>query len=203
MDVVIATRNRNKVEEISQMLQGSKFKVISLLDFKDRNLPEIQEDGLTFEENARNKALTIAKMTGRLTLADDSGLMVDALNGRPGVLSARYSGENATPEENNRKLLDEIKDVPTKKRTARFVCVVAIARPSGKVHVVEGRCEGLIAKEIRGETGFGYDPLFIVPEYDKTFAELGIAVKNRISHRAIAIQKAVEVLTGLSEHEKG
>jgi len=203
MDVVIATRNRNKVEEISQMLQGPKFQVISLLDFKDRNLPEIQEDGLTFEENARNKAVTIAKMTGRLTLADDSGLMVDALNGRPGVLSARYSGENATPEENNRKLLDEIKDVPTKKRTARFVCVVAIARPSGKVHVVEGRCEGLIAKEIRGETGFGYDPLFIVPEYDKTFAELGIAVKNRISHRAIAIQKAVEVLTGLSEHEKG
>ncbi|MEK6776562.1 MAG: XTP/dITP diphosphatase [bacterium] len=203
MDVVIASTNRNKVEEISQMLKGSKFKIISLLDFKDKNLPEIEEDGLTFEENARKKALIIAKLTGRLTLADDSGLMVDTLNGRPGVHSARYSGKDATPEENNRKLLEELKDVPTKKRTARFVCVIAVARPSGKVSVVEGLCEGLIAKEIRGADGFGYDPLFIVPEYDKTFAELGSAVKNKISHRAIAIQKAVEILTGLSEQEKG
>lgn len=203
MDVVIASTNRNKVEEILQMLQGSKFKIISLLDFKDKNLPDIEEDGLTFEENARKKALVIAKLTGRLTLADDSGLVVDTLNGRPGVHSARYSGKDATPEENNRKLLEDLKDVPTKKRTARFVCVIAVARPSGKVSVVEGLCEGLIAKEIRGAEGFGYDPLFIVPEYDKTFAELGSAVKNKISHRAIAIQKAVEILTGLSEQEKG
>lgn len=203
MDVVIASTNRNKVEEISQMLKRSKFKIISLLDFKDKNLPEIEEDGLTFEENARKKALIIAKLTGRLTLADDSGLMVDALNGRPGVHSARYSGKDATPEENNRKLLEELKDVPTKKRTARFVCVIAVARPSGKVSVVEGLCEGLIAKEIRGVEGFGYDPLFIVPEYGKTFAELGSAVKNKMSHRAIAIQKAVEILAGLSEQEKG
>ncbi len=168
MDVVIATRNQNKIDEIAQILQGTNFRIISMQDIKD--LPDIIEDGLTFEENARKKALSIAKLTGRITMADDSGLVVDALNGSPGVISARYSGEDATPQKNNRKLLDELKDVPVKKRTARFVCVIAIARPSGKVSVVEGRCEGLIAKELRGEEGFGYDPLFVIPEHSKTFA---------------------------------
>jgi XTP/dITP diphosphohydrolase len=201
MDVVIATRNQNKIDEIAQILQGKNFRIISMQDIKD--LPEIIEDGLTFEENARKKALSIAKLTGRVTMADDSGLVVDALNGRPGVISARYSGEDATPQKNNLKLLEELEGVPVKKRTARFVCVIAVARPSGKISVAEGRCEGLIAKELRGEEGFGYDPLFVIPEHNKTFAELGSAVKNKISHRAIALEKATEVLNKLSEQEKG
>jgi XTP/dITP diphosphohydrolase len=201
MDVVVATNNPNKIEEIIQILKDTDFRVISMNDLK--NIPEILEDGLTFEENARKKALTIAKLTGRITLADDSGLVVDALNGRPGVKSARYSGENASPQENNRKLLEALKDVPMKKRTARFVCVIAIAMPSGKVSVVEGKCEGLIARELRGEEGFGYDPLFIEPDSDKTFAELGSTVKNKISHRAIAIEKATKILTEVSRKEKG
>jgi len=201
MDVVIATRNQNKIDEIAQILQGKNFRIISMQDIKD--LPEIIEDGLTFEENARKKALSIAKLTGRVTMADDSGLVVDALNGRPGVISARYSGEDATPQKNNLKLLEELEGVPVKKRTARFVCVIAVARPSGKISVTEGRCEGLIAKELRGEEGFGYDPLFVIPEHNKTFAELGSAVKNKISHRAIALEKATEVLSKLSEQEKG
>lgn len=196
MDVVIATKNQNKIEEIKQILKDTEFRVISSNELKD--LPDVVEDGLTFEENARKKALSIAKLTGRLTLADDSGLEVDALNKRPGVYSARYAGEDATPQENNKKLLKELKNVPVKKRTARFVCVIAIARPSGKVSIAEGKCEGMIAKELRGQEGFGYDPLFIIPEHNKTFAELGSDVKNQISHRAIALKKATEILTDSS-----
>jgi XTP/dITP diphosphohydrolase len=200
MDLIIATKNRNKLEEIRQILAETGLKVMGTTDIQ--SLPDVVEDGLSFEENARKKALTIAKLTGRLTLADDSGLVVDALNGRPGVLSARYSGENATPAENNRKLLDELKGVPMKKRTARFVCVMALARPSGKVSVVEGRAEGIITSELRGGEGFGYDPLFLVPEKGKTFAEMAPAEKNRISHRAIALQKAAEVLGAIGRQEK-
>ena len=201
MDLVLATTNQNKIAEICQILDGQNLNIISMNDIP--SLPEVEEDGLTFEENARKKALTIAKLTGRLTLADDSGLVVDALNGRPGVLSARYSGDDATPAKNNEKLLHELEDVPVKKRTARFVCVIAIARPSGKVFVAEGECEGLIARELRGEQGFGYDPLFIVPDREKTFAELGAAEKNKISHRAIALENAAQILRDLLNTEKG
>ncbi len=201
MDLVIATKNRNKLEEIRQILAGTDLKVLGTADIQ--SLPDVVEDGLTFEENARKKALTIAKLTGRLTLADDSGLVVDALNGRPGVHSARYSGENATPAENNRKLLEELKDVPMKKRTARFVCVMALARPSGKVSVVEGRAEGIITSELRGREGFGYDPLFLVPDEGKTFAEMSSEAKNKISHRARALQKAADVLRTIVRQEKG
>lgn len=201
MDLVLATTNQNKIREICQILDGQNLNIISMNDIP--SLPEVEEDGFTFEENARKKALTIAKLTGRLTLADDSGLVVDALNGRPGVLSARYSGDDATPAKNNEKLLHELEDVPVKKRTARFVCVIAIARPSGKVFVVEGECEGLIARELRGEQGFGYDPLFIVPDREKTFAELGAAEKNKISHRAIALENAAQILRDLLDTEKG
>ncbi len=200
MDLVIATKNRNKLEEIRQILAGTGLRVLGSADIQA--LPDVVEDGLTFEENARKKALTIAKLTGRLTLADDSGLVVDALNGRPGVLSARYSGENATPAENNQKLLEELKDIPMKKRTARFVCVMALARPSGKVSVVEGRAEGLITSELRGREGFGYDPLFLVPEKGKTFAEMTSTEKNRISHRAVALHKAAEILGAVARREK-
>ena len=201
MDLVLATTNQNKIREICQILDGRNLNIISMNDIP--SLPEVEEDGLTFEENARKKALTIAKLTGRLTLADDSGLVVDALNGRPGVHSARYSGEDATPAKNNEKLLHELQDVPAKKRTARFVCVIAIARPSGKMFIAEGRCEGLIARELRGEQGFGYDPLFIVPDREKTFAELGAAEKNKISHRAIALQEAARILGDVLDTEKG
>ncbi len=201
MDVVIATRNPNKLEEIRQILAGTKFNVIGIGEIP--SMPEVEENGLTFEENARKKALTIAKFTGRLTLADDSGLVVDALNGRPGVLSARYAGPDATPAGNNRKLLEELRDVPMKKRTARFICVVAIARPSGKVLLAEGRCEGMITREIRGKEGFGYDPLFLIPDRQLTFAELGAEEKNKISHRAVALRKASGILMRMNENEKG
>ncbi|NOY53440.1 MAG: XTP/dITP diphosphatase [Deltaproteobacteria bacterium] len=201
MDVIVASRNPNKVEEIRQILTGSNLRIISMDDIP--SLPDVREDGLTFEENARKKALEIAKLTGRLTLADDSGLVVDALNGRPGVYSARYSDPDATPEKNNAKLLEELREVPMKRRTARFVCVIAIARPSGKVDLAEGRCEGLIATELRGSQGFGYDPLFVIPEREMSFAELGTEEKNKISHRSIALQKAAKIILGLPEQEKG
>ena len=200
MDVVIATRNPDKVREIAQILEGRAGRILTMDDIDD--LPEVEEDGLTFEENARKKALAVARFTGRVAMADDSGLVVDVLHGRPGVHSARYAGPDATPEKNNRKLLEELEGVPLKKRTARFVCVIAIATPSGKVFVAEGRCEGLIAREPRGRTGFGYDPLFLVPDEGKTFAELGPEVKNRISHRALALERAVRLLEELGASEK-
>jgi len=135
--VVIATRNPDKVREIAQILEGRAGRILTMDDIDD--LPEVEEDGLTFEENARKKALAVARFTGRVAMADDSGLVVDVLHGRPGVHSARYAGPDATPEKNNRKLLEELEGVPLKKRTARFVCVIAIATPSGKVFVAEGR----------------------------------------------------------------
>ncbi len=192
MKIFIATRNKNKIKELKTCLEGLNIDILSYDDIE--NLPEIVEDDKSFEENAVKKATTLARATGILTIADDSGLIVDALDGRPGVLSSRYAGENATDKENNEKLLDELKDVSEENRTARFVCSIAIADPDGLIKVVEGICEGHIAAEERGNEGFGYDPLFIKNEYNKTFAELGLNIKNRISHRALALEKAVLVI---------
>jgi XTP/dITP diphosphohydrolase len=190
--LVVATRNCGKLIEIAELLHEHDIKLFSLLDFP--KMPEIIEDGDTFEENAVKKARETFQYTGLPSLADDSGLEVDALNGAPGVQSSRYAGETATDEQNIDKLLAALIDLPLEERTARFRCVIAFADASGEVHVTEGTCEGVIGFESRGSDGFGYDPVFIVREYGKTFAELGSDIKNRISHRAVALEKMRDVL---------
>jgi len=186
-ELLVATRNVGKVTEIQGLLDEYGIKVTSLWDYPD--MPEIVEDGKTFEENAAKKALIIAKHTGRIVMGEDSGLEVKALNWRPGIYSARYSGEEATDEENNRKLLEELKSVPRLKRQARYRSFIALANPQGVLGVVDGKCAGLIALIPQGNNGFGYDSLFIVPSYNKTFGQLNPAIKAKISHRARALWK--------------
>lgn len=185
MEIVLATKNSDKIREINSIMKGIKF-----LSLKDS--PEIKEDGKTLRQNAILKAETIANHTGRIALADDSGLEVDALGGMPGVMSARFAGEKVSYTENNRKLLELMKGVS--KREAKFRCVMALACPRTKTIVREGICRGRIAKKSRGTHGFGYDPVFVVSGYNKTFAELLPSVKNSISHRAKALKKLDKVL---------
>ncbi len=196
LKIVLATKNRGKIEEIRSILKDSDIKgdieISSLLDYP--GIPEIGEDGATFSENARKKALTVAAYTGLTACADDSGLVVDALDGAPGIYSARFAGERASDSENIKKLLRLLRSIPYEKRTARFICVIALATPDGHVNLVDGECPGMIATEERGASGFGYDPVFIVSAYGKTFAELGREVKNKISHRAIALGKLCGLL---------
>ena len=192
--LVIASQNLNKVKEIKSILVDLNYEVLPA--FQVIGTLEIEEDGSTFEENAKKKALLTAKAADCLALADDSGLEVAVLNNQPGVYSARYAGEQATDEDNNQKLLSALADIPEGSRQARFRCVIAIADPQGKVVTCEGICNGRITFEPRGDNGFGYDPLFLVEEYGKTFAELETGIKNKISHRAMALQKAKEILAG-------
>lgn len=189
MKLVLATGNKGKLKEMRHLLDQSGFEVLGLEDFE--GLPEVVEDGDTFDANARKKAQTIADLTGYLTLADDSGLVVEALDGQPGVHSARYAGEPSDDGANNRKLLGALEGVPQEKRKAAFHCSMALCIPSGDCSFFSGRVEGVILEEARGEGGFGYDPLFLVREYGKTMAELPIEVKNRISHRGQALKKVV------------
>jgi XTP/dITP diphosphohydrolase len=191
-EVVIATRNPGKLREIKAILSSLPLKFLSLEDFPD--LPEVVEDGATFAENAGKKARTIADFTGRPAIADDSGLAVDALQGRPGVFSSRYAGENATDGDRCQKLLEEMASIPEGKRQARFVCAMAVARPEGRMEVVEGECSGWITLTPRGKHGFGYDPIFFVPQFGKTMAELEPEEKNRVSHRARALEKLKGIL---------
>ena len=184
MKIVVATRNRHKLDEIRAILGVPDL--LSAFDFP--NVPDVVEDGATFEANAIKKAVALARATGLRALADDSGLEVDALGGAPGVYSARYAGEPANHARNNEKLLHAM--AGRTDRTARFRCVLALAGPDGSVHVVDGRCEGRIIDELRGTEGFGYDPLFVPDGFDKTFAELSSEEKNRISHRGRALAKA-------------
>jgi XTP/dITP diphosphohydrolase len=186
--LLLASRNQHKIEELQQMLAGLNIEVISLDDVPD--MPVIEEDGNTFSENASKKARLTTMHTGFTCLADDSGLVVDALRGQPGVYSARFAGEDADDQKNNRKLLQMLQGFDGEKRRARFVCVIAISDPQGNVHTVEGTCEGRIDYEERGTGGFGYDPLFIPEGYSQTFAELSREEKNRISHRGQALLKA-------------
>ena len=186
-EVVLATANKGKVREFSGLLEGVFGKVISLSDLDSP--PEVIEDGITFRENALKKARMIAQYSGKLTLADDSGLEVEALDGHPGIYSARYSGEGATASTNIAKLLEELGT--NNNRNARFVCVLALVDPNGEELVVEGFCEGEILDKPRGEGGFGYDPVFYLPDRKKTMAQVDPETKNRISHRA----KACELLT--------
>ena len=192
MELLVATRNRNKVRELEALLADTELKVRSYRDFP--GAPEVPETGQTFAENATTKAVTLATHTGRLTIADDSGLEVDALDGRPGVISARYAGPNATDVENNEKLLGELEGVPEPQRTARFRCAIALATPEGLIGVVEGVCDGRIATEPGGTEGFGYDPIFVKDDMVKTFAELPLELKNRVSHRGRALEKALMLL---------
>ena len=197
MKLVLATRNNGKVREISDMLEAqTELQLLSLHNYPDA--PIVVEDGTTYEENAIKKASTLAKYTGHLTMADDSGLEVDALDGAPGVHSARYGGENASDQDRITKLLDAIQSVPDDQRLGRFICAVAIADPLSQPEVVRGVCEGRIIHTPRGEAGFGYDPIFVPAGYDKTFAELGDEIKNRISHRARALGKARKRLSEMN-----
>jgi XTP/dITP diphosphohydrolase len=193
MKLLIATRNRGKKREYARLLEGLEVELIALDDLGVTKT--IKEDGASYTENALLKARGYAAATGLLTLADDSGLEVDALDGAPGVLTARYAGEGATDEQRYSLLLEQLKDVPHEHRTARFRCVIALAWPDGRVEITEGVCEGRITREPRGEHGFGYDPVFYVPEYGCTMAELPPEIKNRISHRARAATVASEILS--------
>ena len=194
MELLIATGNKNKVRELQEMLDADKWQVKSLKDYPQVVIPE--EDAPDFLGNAFIKAEAAAKQTGLLTLADDSGLVVDALNGAPGVLSARYAGEGHDDDANNQKLLKELGNLPLEKRTARFVSCIALVTPEGKKYSAEGVCEGKIGFEEKGDEGFGYDPLFIVEGLDKTMSELTLEEKNSVSHRGRALK---EILIKLNE----
>ncbi len=186
--LLIATGNRKKLEELRALLQGVPFDIVSPADIGLRQ--DTAETGDTFEENARLKAVSLAKQSGLLTLADDSGLEIEALDGQPGVMSARYAGENASDSRRIEYLLSKLAGVPPEKRGARFRCVVAVATPGGKVELCSGECKGYIALQPKGRNGFGYDPVFFIPELGCTMAELPPAKKHQISHRGQAIRKA-------------
>lgn len=187
IEIVVATRNQGKLAEIRAALADLDIKVVCLDDFPDA--PEIPEDGETFRENAWKKASAIAGHTGKFALADDSGLVVDALGGAPGVYSARYAGEDAGDESNNEKLLEELKKLPEAPRTARFVCVIVVATPQGGSLTTEGSCEGEILERPRGQHGFGYDPLFFHPPLNATFSEIDTTQKLEVSHRGKALRE--------------
>lgn len=188
--IVLASRNRKKTQEVAEILAPHGFEVIPVTQFPD--VPEVIEDGNSFAENAAKKASEVARALGTWTIGEDSGLAVDALQGAPGIYSARYSGPDATDSANNAKLVDALSDVPEEQRGAGYICSVALANPAGDIRVaVEGTCRGRIIDEPRGSGGFGYDPHFLIPEYHRTFAELGAVVKHRLSHRARAFAQFV------------
>lgn len=195
--LLLASRNRHKLEELRQMLRGLEIEILSLDNVRD--MPVVEEDGDTFKANASKKARLTAIHTGYVSLADDSGLVVDALGGQPGVYSARFAGEEADDYKNNQKLLRMMSRLEGNKRRACFVCVIAISDLKGNIYTVEGRCEGKIGYEGRGAGGFGYDPLFIPEGYTRTFAELSSAEKNKISHRGQALVKARVLLQQIDE----
>jgi XTP/dITP diphosphohydrolase len=191
--IVLATGNKGKLREFRGLLEGVFGNIVSLNDLESP--PEVTEDGETFRENALKKARAIAAYSGIPALADDSGLEVEALGGRPGVYSARYAGEGAVDTDNIAKLLSELQGVANRK--ARFVCFLALVTPDGKEITAEGTCEGVILTEPRGEGGFGYDPVFFLPEYDKTMAEIPAELKNKKSHRARASESLAKILRGM------
>ena len=195
MDLLVATTNGGKFAEIKAFLRNLPVDILSLNDLQDP--PVVAEDGRSFEENALKKARTLADWSGYPTLADDSGLEVDALNGKPGILSARFSGVEGDDAANNRKLLEKLTDVPKEKRTARFICVLALCTPrsyGGKQCSIRASCEGFIGFAAKGKNGFGYDPLFFFPLLNKTFGEIDQRTKITVSHRGKALTKLLEVL---------
>jgi XTP/dITP diphosphohydrolase len=189
-EAVLATGNKGKIREFSGLLEGLFGKILSLNDLESP--PAVIEDGETFRENALKKARAVAAYSGLPALADDSGLEVEALGGRPGVYSARYAGEGAVDSDNIAKLLSELQGVANRK--ARFVCFLALVTPGGDETIVSGECEGIIIDEPRGQGGFGYDPVFFLQEYNKTMAEIAPELKNKISHRARACRSLAKIL---------
>jgi XTP/dITP diphosphohydrolase len=184
--LVLGSRNRKKSREVAEILAPHGVELVSIAEFP--TVAEVVEDGATFAENAAKKASQPALALGRWVIGEDSGLIVDALGGRPGVFSARYSGPGATDQSNNEKLQDELAGVPLERRTAAYICSVALADPTGAIRLTaDGRCRGIIISERRGENGFGYDPYFLIREYHQTFGELPARVKHQISHRARAL----------------
>ncbi|MCD6353572.1 MAG: XTP/dITP diphosphatase [Proteobacteria bacterium] len=190
--VVFGSQNQGKIKEFQAILREKDLTILSWENF-DHPF-SVNEDGKTFWENALKKAEITARTTGEVSIADDSGLEVDYVNGQPGIFSARYSGADANDEKNNNKLLRKLRGVPPRQRGARFVCAIVIFSPEGRWEWVEGECRGIITDAPRGNQGFGYDPIFLVPELGKTFAELNPEEKNRISHRARAINKLKPLL---------
>ncbi len=202
MDIVLATRNKKKVEEIKRITAGLPINVLSLDDFPE--CPETVEDRDTFEGNAAKKASEVAVCVGKPALADDSGLEVDALGGKPGVLSARYAPDASSGNDpkNYEKLLADLEQVPEERRSARFVCCIALAFPNGRVRTFFGCAEGRISLEPRGQKGFGYDPVFLPVGFDRTFAEMTASEKDQLSHRGKAIEKLAEFLRSFSKHKE-
>jgi XTP/dITP diphosphohydrolase len=198
IDLLVATKNKKKLEEIKEILRGLNLKTTSLSDYK--NTPRIIENGKTFKDNAVKKAVQLARFTKKLTLGEDSGLCVNALGGKPGVYSSRFSGKDKNDLKNNLKLLKLLKGVTLKKRKAHYVCAVAMADKHGLIGSAEGKCSGLIGFKQKGHFGFGYDPLFIIPKYAKTFAELGPGIKHKMSHRYLALEKVRKILQKYIEH---
>jgi XTP/dITP diphosphohydrolase len=194
--LLLATTNKGKAAEYRDLLKGLDFELVTLDQAGISG--EAEENDTTFEGNARSKAEFYAALSGLLTLADDSGLEVDALGGEPGVRSSRYAGANASDAELVNFLLSRLRDIPLNRRQARFKCVIAIAQPGRPTQTAEGTCQGFIALEPKGDNGFGYDPVFYLPEYGKTIAELPPGTKNRISHRGRAARKARHLLANLN-----
>lgn len=196
--LVVSSDNNHKISEIKEILKDLPVTVLSKTEAGCGDI-SVLEDGNTLEENAIKKAVEIAKRINAIVIADDTGLFVDRLGGEPGVYSARYSGENATYESNNKKLLEKLEGVPLEERTAKFKTVIAIVLEDKSIKLASGECRGKIGFEPKGENGFGYDPLFIVDGYGKTFAELGEEVKNKISHRANALKNLKKELKNILE----
>jgi len=201
MEIILATGNKNKLREFREMLSSDDVLIIPQNEFE--NCPEVIEDGQTFEENALIKAHAIAQHTGRITIADDSGLEVDHLDGAPGIYSARFAGEDADDDKNNQKLLKELKGVPENKRGAQFTCVIAIVSPAGEGKTVKGSFRGCIIEKYRGKAGFGYDPVFLDTVSGLTYSEMSAEKKNSISHRSRAILALKKILPEFLKAVKG
>lgn len=191
-ELIVATSNQGKLKEFKAYFSDFNLKLTSLTDYP--NHPVLIEDGKTFAQNALKKAATIALYTKKWTIADDSGLQVKVLDNAPGIYSARYAGEDADDKKNNAKLMRVLKNVPLKNRQARYRCAIALVSPQGKIWITYGTCPGLMITRARGQNGFGYDPYFLIPKYDKTFGELDASIKYKISHRAKALKKMSKVL---------
>jgi XTP/dITP diphosphohydrolase len=186
-ELIVATKNQGKLREIKELFKDLKLKITSLADYPDA--PKIEEDGKTFSQNALKKAVTIAMYTKKLTLGEDSGLEVKALGNKPGIYSSRFAGDEATDKKNNLKLLRSLRSVSMRQRQAHYRCAAALVDERKIIDVFSGSCSGIIATRSKGENGFGYDPLFFIPRYNKTFGELDPEIKAQISHRARALKK--------------
>ncbi len=197
LEILIATNNLGKVKEIKDILDSPEIKILTMKDFPP--LPKIEEDGKTYQENAFKKARKVSEYTGKICLADDSGLEIDYLKGKPGIYSSRWGNSD---EERINKVLRLLENVPKNKRNAKFVCVVVLVFTDGKIYMVKEECKGSIIFNPKGEQGFGYDPIFLVPEYDKTFAELGDKIKNQISHRGKAMRRMINIINELIVSER-